>query len=201
MRYLLLILLVCGCYNEKKAEQAVNKAAISYPVLLAKKARDMFPCVNSKGDTLYISDSSDFAGVLQSLQDDNYQMFLFQDSLLNVLHNKPTDSLCYKIVDEYAVLINNLKKQNKNLIERVAHLPAIRDTIKLTVHVIDQGAVQACEFERQKIVGLLETASHDSKKFQSRARTYFWVIVALGIITGMGMYAKFSSLFKPKINA
>ena len=203
MRSKLLFLLVffSSCYSEKKATKAINKAAVSYPIVLAKKARDLFPCVTAKGDTLFISDSTDFAEVLQSLQDDNYNMFLFQDSLLNILQTKPTDSLCFKIVDDYLIVINNLKKQNKDLIERVKHLPAIRDTIKLTVHVIDQAAVQACELERQKVVGLLETASVDSKKWEKKAKNYFWIILGLGATIGISLYSKFVSFFKPKINA
>ena len=199
-KYLLIVLLLASCYSEKKATQQINKAAVSYPVVLARKARDLFPCVNGKGDTLYISDSTDFAEVLQSLQDDNYRMFLFQDSLLNILQTKPTDSLCFKIVDDYLIVINNLKKQNKDLIERVKHLPAIRDTIKLSVHVIDQAAVQVCEEERQKVVGLLETASAGEREWRGKAHTYFWIILALGAIIGISVYSKFVSFFKPKIN-
>ena len=43
MRYLLIILLLTGCYNAKKAQKHVNKALLEYPDKVATIARDAFP--------------------------------------------------------------------------------------------------------------------------------------------------------------
>jgi hypothetical protein len=41
-----------GCYTQKKATEQTNKALIKYPAVVAKIARDAFPCVTLKADTL-----------------------------------------------------------------------------------------------------------------------------------------------------
>jgi len=46
MRYIILLLLLTGCYTAKKAEQQVNKANDHYPGVVAKLARDKYPCTN-----------------------------------------------------------------------------------------------------------------------------------------------------------
>lgn len=44
MRYLLIALLLCGCYTQKKASEQVNKANDKFPGVVAKLARDKYPC-------------------------------------------------------------------------------------------------------------------------------------------------------------
>lgn len=47
MKYLLPILLIfTGCYTAKKAEQQVNKADSKFPEVVAKLARDKYPCTD-----------------------------------------------------------------------------------------------------------------------------------------------------------
>lgn len=41
-----------GCYTQKKATEQTNKALDKYPAVVAKIARDAFPCVTLKADTL-----------------------------------------------------------------------------------------------------------------------------------------------------
>lgn len=41
-----------SCYNTKKAEKQTRKALIEYPAVVAKIARDAFPCIITKSDTL-----------------------------------------------------------------------------------------------------------------------------------------------------
>lgn len=51
----LLILILSGCYTAKKAEQQVNKADSKYPEIVAKLARDKYPCTDIlKPDTAVI---------------------------------------------------------------------------------------------------------------------------------------------------
>jgi len=44
MRYLLIALLLCGCYTQKKATEQVNRANDKFPGVVAKLARDKYPC-------------------------------------------------------------------------------------------------------------------------------------------------------------
>ena len=44
MRYLLIALLLCCCYTQKKATEQVNRANDKFPGVVAKLARDKYPC-------------------------------------------------------------------------------------------------------------------------------------------------------------
>jgi hypothetical protein len=60
MKYLLILtLLFTGCYSAKKAAEQVKKANDNYPEVVAKTARDLYPCTDLlKPDTvLAIKDS------------------------------------------------------------------------------------------------------------------------------------------------
>lgn len=46
MKYLIPILLFTSCYTAKKAEQQVNKADSKFPEVVAKLARDKYPCTD-----------------------------------------------------------------------------------------------------------------------------------------------------------
>lgn len=54
MRYysLLILLLLSACYGSKKAEKQVDKALLYHPEIVAKIARNAFPCYNVKVDTI-----------------------------------------------------------------------------------------------------------------------------------------------------
>lgn len=57
MRYILIILLLTGCYNAKKAQKQVNKALLEYPDKVATIARDAFPCITTASDTVTVTDT------------------------------------------------------------------------------------------------------------------------------------------------
>ena len=48
-----LITVFCKCYTDKKATKEVNKALLLKPTIVAKIARDAFPCVTLRADTAY----------------------------------------------------------------------------------------------------------------------------------------------------
>jgi hypothetical protein len=54
MRYcsLLILLVLSACYGTKKAEKQVGKALYYHPEIVAKIARNAFPCYNVKFDTI-----------------------------------------------------------------------------------------------------------------------------------------------------
>lgn len=59
MKYLLIILLFTGCYTQKKATDQVNKANDKFPAVVAKLARDKYPCKDLlKPDTTTIYQDS-----------------------------------------------------------------------------------------------------------------------------------------------
>lgn len=50
-KLLIVLILFSSCYTEKKASVSTDKAHDKYPVMVAKKTRDWFPCVKIKADT------------------------------------------------------------------------------------------------------------------------------------------------------
>jgi len=59
MKYLLLIFILTGCYTQKKATEQVEKANDKFPEVVAKLARDKYPCKDLlKPDTTTIYQDS-----------------------------------------------------------------------------------------------------------------------------------------------
>ena len=52
MRYLVLLLLLAGCYTEKKAVKQADKALKEYPKAINEQFRKEFPCVITSSDTI-----------------------------------------------------------------------------------------------------------------------------------------------------
>lgn len=57
MRYLIFIILLSGCYNAKKAQKQIDRAAVEFPDKLAVKARTLFPCITIASDTVTVTDT------------------------------------------------------------------------------------------------------------------------------------------------
>ena len=52
MKYIIILVLLASCYNSKQAVKQTNKALLNYPAVVAKIARDAFPCITIKADTI-----------------------------------------------------------------------------------------------------------------------------------------------------
>lgn len=53
MKYLVFILLLVGCYTEKKAVKQADKAIQEYPKAVGESFRKAFPCVTTAADTVH----------------------------------------------------------------------------------------------------------------------------------------------------
>ena len=53
MRYLVLLLLLAGCYTQKKAVKQAEKAMKEDPKAINEQFRKEFPCVNTAADTVH----------------------------------------------------------------------------------------------------------------------------------------------------
>lgn len=50
-RAMMIMLMINGCYSPNKANKAIEKAYDNYPEILAKAARDKFPCITMPVDS------------------------------------------------------------------------------------------------------------------------------------------------------
>ena len=59
MKYILIILVFSGCYTAEKAARQVNKANYKHPEVVAKLARDIYPCTDLLKDdtTIFLRDT------------------------------------------------------------------------------------------------------------------------------------------------
>ncbi len=55
---ILLTMAFSSCYTEKKATKQVNKALLKKPLVVAKIARDAFPCITTSQDTVIVTTDS-----------------------------------------------------------------------------------------------------------------------------------------------
>lgn len=53
MKYIAFLLLLVGCYTEKKAVKQADKAMKEYPKAINEQFRKEFPCVTTAADTVY----------------------------------------------------------------------------------------------------------------------------------------------------
>lgn len=191
MKYLLILFIFCACNPSRKAQKAENKLndiAVKYPLLLAKKARDLYPCVNTS-DTIYTSNDSAFQQALLDITEELTNQTLINDSLNRVIseaeHIEPgLDSVCLN----YIKAINLLRKQKDDLAFRLKNIPPVHDTVWIPP-VEDFAKVKLCEEDKSKVIGLLEkkTAEYDKVKGQAQKRGWImWGLILL-IISIIGL--------------
>lgn len=189
---LLILWALSGCYSIKKAEQQVNRAAVSYPVLLAKKARSLFPCDTSSTVTMTSSDSLGYQSVIdQLIEEINRLSGALGDTVIIAI---PGDTTC---TAEMAI-IRSLRKQIADLKPKIIRLPPIHDTVRIRTSVIDQAAVQVCQSELSKVIAAFEPVMGERDKWKKKAKSRFWIILAMGAVIGVSVFAKVRSLIKPK---
>ena len=114
-----------GCYTHKKAEKQLEKAKQKYPVLVALKVSDWFPCKEVKT----ISDSSKYKKWLDSL---NSILDKGEDTVLITDTLEITTQECTAYKNKITAISSQLSKakQTINLIRnKVINPPTIHDTI------------------------------------------------------------------------
>lgn len=103
MRYLPILFLLFSCYTERKATKELNKAQVNYPVLVAKKTNEWFPCVEeTKTDTVKLTE-------WRLKVDSVYKFYKLKDT---IIEKYTCQDLTYLInqVEAQKKLINNLTK-------------------------------------------------------------------------------------------
>jgi hypothetical protein len=150
MKYILLLpLFIIGCYTPKKAQKQLDKAKDKYPILVALKASEWYPCKEIK----IVTDSSEYKKWLDSINsilDKGEDTILITDTLEIVSQE------CTAYKNKIIAISSQLTKakQTINLIRnKITNPPAIHDTIiKLdsTQIVILTDKLNTSEKERQK---------------------------------------------------
>ena len=124
MKYLLIILLLSGCYTARKAGQQTDKAYSHYPAMVAAKSAVWFPCIITDSSTVIdtvFNDSSSFY---------NHTI----DSLLKI-KSKVKDSLAIRYKDSCRSVYDNFQ-QGFNLGYEVGRYEGLRDCTPDTMRIV-----------------------------------------------------------------
>lgn len=190
MKYIFLLLILSGCYTQKKAKSDFAKAVTYDPAIGIDFCARNYGCDTIHQDSIiYISDSAAFNYALQMVTEENARMNAIIDSLLTTEPPDTADHNCYEIIDV-------LKMQVRAMRYRLAHIPPIRDTVKIPgAVVIDRAQIEACRLDNSRLVATIAPITEDRDRLKKRSRTYLWIILACGAVIGAGAYSKIKKIF------
>lgn len=172
------MMLLFGCYTRRKAEKQVNFAAVTFPDILAKKARDLFPCVTKGGDTIWVSDSAEYKQVLQLINDENLKLYVEKDSLDKALKDAIADTACFAIVKMYQVALAGRDKVIEKYAYQLAHPPVITNTAIIHDTTVDNAAVEACEMDKAELSKSLDKKTEENNGWKTKAKTRNWMNIS-----------------------
>lgn len=195
MKYLLLIVLLTGCYNQRKAQQQFSRAATFDQKIGSDYCAAQFPSTSTTvHDTLRTSDSTKYKLLLAAANDQNDQADRTIDSLLHIEPPDIKDTSCYKI-------IASLKKQNEALKYSLNHLPPIENKTQYIDSITKEGgqtaaALKSCQIDNSRLIAQADKTDAKLARVQKTNTTLWWLVILLGISTGGLLASKIKGLFK-----
>lgn len=200
----LLALVLSSCYNEKKATAQVDKATLKFPVVVAKIARDRFPCITKSKDSTEYNKSKRLADSLFNIIDSIYNANAgSSESLKDMIGRLQLDSAAkansaecdsiyeslYRFAASKEKESDDLRSAGKSLRNQVAQLQTTIINFKpVTEHILDEAEV----FVQQKRAEVAEAKyakEHEARmKFESRSKQYFLIMIILALIAAIMTY-------------
>lgn len=133
MRYLLLILLLIGCYTERKAKNQFSKAVVAYPKIPADYCADEFPVKDSlitdtlrTTDTLYVDPLPNDTVLIQDF--DTVRIYITKTLPGKVITN--TVYIRDTILRENTAALKAYEIDNSQLIQSLTGMTDERDKYK-----------------------------------------------------------------------
>lgn len=149
-----LLNLLPGCYTAKKADKQISKALSHYPEKVAKIARNAFPCVETKADTIAIYKDS----LIEIDCPDNYQ---------DVIH----DTIIQKSVT------NKVVKVPINLPVKTIYITKIIED-SAEIFLLNE---RAAEINRQLNDEKIRADKYQAKS-ERRGKLIIWLFIILAIV-------------------
>jgi hypothetical protein len=204
MKYILIILLLCGCYSERKATQQFSRAAVAYPAIGANYCATTYPVHT-------VTDSSDYTASLKTI--DSLTSVVLNNDLLSqderasliteierirslIVEPEKFDSLrsaIFKLVDKEKARGDKLQVAYNNLVAASHELKPIHDTVENTA------AIKACQIDNSTMTDLLAQRTAEVEKYKGQAHKrgiFMWSFI--GLIIAYCAW-KVYNIFKPKI--
>jgi hypothetical protein len=163
MRYLLLLILLSGCYTQKKAEKQLTKAQLNYPLSVAKKTSEWYPCVEeTRVDTVKVT-----------------EWRLKVDSVTKLLRVR--DTVVMKTVytcEDLPTLQSQLQAQ-KNIIIKLQQLIYEKPPVVVTTKLIKDSA--GITLLRAQISDLTNKSDEYQVKYQRSMKWLIFVLIAFSV--------------------
>jgi len=158
MKYLLILLLFTGCYNQRKAAVQHGRAVTAFPEIGALYCAITYPV---KERVLAGKDSI----VIDTLWADSSTTTIIRDTL------RSRDTVWIKTIQQMPGQVIN------RTILRVD-----------TVIQEDQAKLSLCSIERGKAIGMLEQKTIESDKWRRIAQRRLWIIIGMGAGIALGIF-------------
>lgn len=158
MKYIILSLLLIGCYGPKKATKDVTKAQLYHPEVVAKKAALWYPC---KPTSTGIDSSEYKEWLLQMEELNNFYASIIPDSV----HT-------YEVIKD-TVLVEKIKHVQKEIIRLKSSPPVVK-----TITLLDS----AGNYTKQQNIDRLQKAYDvEDKKNGDLKEVLLWLVIALAV--------------------
>lgn len=151
MRYLIFLLLLVGCYTQKKAAKQADKALQKHPEVVADKFRQRFPCILRGTDTL----------------------IEYRDTVIEI--RDPQEYIIDTIIREGKTIHDTLYRN------KVKRLPGIVKTVYVNQYIYDSADLWQCQSLLEESVGqnnelMAEVDKRDKQinKLKSWRRWLIW---------------------------
>lgn len=181
MKYLIIILLLSGCYTAKKAGQQVNRAYDAYPVQTIDFLRKKAPCIDTDSSIIY----------KYIYKDDSTRYYQGKIDSLSKIKAGINDSLVIRYKDSCRSVIDNFNKGFQVGYEAGFYYGkqvAIPDTFLITKTVMVRDVADSVFYTGTIIKKDAVIAKLEKKK--DRRNTVIWVLSILLALCGLGIYLK-----------
>ena len=209
IKYLVVLLLLSSCYSQKKATDQTKRALDEYPTVVAKIARDAFPCDSIGTDSTAYKESLKTIDVLLEYYDSLVNAGMEEKVALGELidrlrSDRPTEVNCDSVNITLVRSCSKVNAENQELKRTITGLRNAISNIKPVKEIqIDQAQVFLARDSLAKTnVELLNwkakyEAEHDlrqelQKRIRGKVLIPWWVFVLLGI--GLIVYFRKSLL-------
>jgi hypothetical protein len=161
MRYLILIILLSGCYTAKKADRQMNKAYVYHKALTAQKFSEWFPC-----ETLQIDSSEKIEYIYKT---DTLLKYILRES-------EPINRILRDTIVRYYNGCDSLKKELKRAKGLIEHL-----TYEIQLKPIVYYKTIVDSARNVSLQNQLNQANEELKKRNKNYVMSLWWIIALMI--------------------
>lgn len=197
MKYILFVLLLSSCaYNRDTATKQHGRAVATFPEIGAAFCADKYPVRTHTDSTAYLNSRRIIDSLAQVLVEDSLITAFERESLTaeieRIRREMPQPENCdslseglYRLVAKERQRGDRLQTMNSKLITASGALKPVHDTVENTA------ARRECEIVRDKAVLLAEDYKKEAAKWRNTARTRFWIIAGLGVLSLFGFFIAF----------